>query len=724
MVKKVFARTNLAFAVLAVIIIGIVTLMVISMGGDGKSGEQSAHSDHTNRLIKEKSPYLLQHAHNPVDWYPWGEEAFAKAAAENKPVFLSIGYSTCHWCHVMNEESFSRDDVAKLMNAAFVSIKVDREERPDIDNIYMNVAVMMNGSGGWPLTIIMTPDKKPFFAGTYFPHDTRFGQTGMLELIPKVKDAWKKDHSRILKSADKITASLRENTDSRKGSDLDASTLKSTYQQLLGRFDQKNGGFGTQQKFPSPQNLLFLLRYWKRTGETRTLEMVEKTLQAMRTGGMYDHIGFGFHRYSTEPTWRVPHYEKMLYDQALLAMAYTEAFQATGRGEYAETARQTLDYVLRDMTSPAGGFYSAEDADSEGIEGRFYLWTDNEIRRVLSKPEADLFINAFGVDKTRINTLYSAKSVETLAGEFKISASETAKRLEAAREKLFAERDKRIHPHKDDKILADWNGMMIAALAKAGRVFDEAKFNNAAIKAADFVLSNLRRDGGRLLHRFREGEAGIGAHADDYAFFTMGLLELYESTFDTRFLRLALDLTDEFNKYFWDSADGGYFFTAADGEKLLTRQKEVFDNAIPSANSVAMLNLLKLGRLTGNTDYEAKAAALARAFSGNLRRQPIASPQLMSGVDFGIGPSYEVVIVGDPGSGDTKAMLKALRQKFVPNKVVLLKATGEDAGAISDIAEFTRYQTAREGKATAYVCLNFVCNLPTTDTGKMLELLH
>lgn len=721
--KKLFVPVNLAFGFLAVMVAGLGTFFVITKG-DGKAPTEATQSEHTNRLIKEKSPYLLQHAHNPVDWYPWGDEAFAKAAAENKPVFLSIGYSTCHWCHVMNEESFSHEDVAKLMNEAFVSIKVDREERPDIDNIYMNVAVMMNGSGGWPLTIIMTPDKKPFFAGTYFPRETRFGQTGMLQLIPTVSDAWKSDHSRILKSADKITAALRDNTDNDPGRELDASSLKSTYQQLLGRFDKTNGGFGTQQKFPSPQNLLFLLRYWKRTGEPKALEMVEKTLRAMRTGGMYDHIGFGFHRYSTEPTWRIPHYEKMLYDQALLAIAYTEAFQAVGNVDYGDTARQTLDYVLRDMTSPDGGFYSAEDADSEGIEGRFYLWTDNEIRRALPKSEADLFITAFGVDKSKINTLYAAKSVGALAAELKIPAADAAKRLEAAREKLLAEREKRIHPHKDDKILTDWNGMMIAAFAKGARTFDEPRYAEAAIRAADFLLAKLRRSDGRVLHRFREGEAAIAAHADDYSFFIWGLIELYESTFDTRFLRSAIELNGQFTEHFWDTREGGYFFTANDGEALLTRQKEIFDGAIPSANSVAMLNLLRLGRMTGNTEFETKAASLSRAFSGTIRRQPFASPQLMSGLDFGIGPSYEVVIVGDPDSADTKSMLRALRQKFVPNMVVLLKPAGKESPEISDIAEFTRYQTAREGKATAYVCLNFVCNLPTTDISKMLELLH
>lgn len=720
---KIFTLTHLIISFVAIVLIGGVSFFMISFG-IGRQPVAADQQKFTNHLINEKSPYLLQHAHNPVDWYPWGDEAFEKAKKENKPIFLSIGYSTCHWCHVMNEESFSHEDIGKLMNDAFVSIKVDREERPDIDNVYMNVSVMMTGSGGWPLTIIMTPDKKPFYVGTYIPREARFGQPGLVDLIPKIKDAWLNQHDKILNSADKITESLRKETAGNSGKEPDASTLKTGYQQLLGRFDEKYGGFGTGTKFPSPHNLLFLLRYWKRTGEPKALSMVEKTLSAMRSGGMYDHIGFGFHRYSTEPTWRIPHFEKMLYDQAMLAMAYTEAFQATGKSEYAQTANEILTYVMRDMTAPNGGFYSAEDADSEGQEGKFYLWTDKEIHQILKKADADLFIRVFGIEPDKDNILYLKKPLSETAAELKLPVKELENRLRSSRDTLFAIREKRIHPHKDDKILTDWNGLMIAAFAKAAQVFDEPKYTETAQKATDFILKNLRGKDGRLIHRFRDGQASINAHADDYAFLTWGLLELYEANFDTGLLQTALDLNSDFDKHFWDAKDGGYYFTADDGEELLTRQKEVHDGAYPSANSVAVLNLLRLGRITANADFDEKAAALSRAFGGDVKRQPSNFSQLLSGVDFGIGPSYEVVVVGNSQAEDTKAMLKALRSRYVPNKIVLLKSTEKSAADISRIAEFTQYQSSRDGKATAFVCLNYACKLPTTDIAKMLASLQ
>ncbi len=719
---KLFTLTNLIVSIAAVGLIGGVSFFIISPANSQPTPNLEQHN-FTNHLINEKSPYLLQHAHNPVDWYPWGDEAFEKAKKENKPIFLSIGYSTCHWCHVMNEESFSREDVGKLMNDAFVSIKVDREERPDIDNIYMNVSVMMTGSGGWPLTIIMTPDKKPFYVATYLPRESRFGQTGLVDLIPKIKDAWTTQHDKIVNSANKITEALRKDSTGNSGKEPDESTLKSGFQQLSGRFDEKYGGFGNKQKFPSPHNLLFLLRYWKRTNEPKALAMVEKTLSAMRAGGMYDQIGFGFHRYSTEPTWRIPHFEKMLYDQAMLSMAYTEAFQATGKPEYAQTANEILTYVLRDMTAPNGGFYSAEDADSNGHEGQFYVWTEIEIRQILKKAEADLFIKVYGIEKDKENILYLSKPLAETAAELKLSVTELENRLKSFRETLFAVREKRIHPHKDDKILTDWNGLMIAAFSKAAQVFDEPKYAEAAQKATDFILKNLRSKDGRLIHRFRDGQASINAHADDYAFLTWGLLELYEANFDSRLLQTALDLNADFDKHFWDAKDGGYYFTADDGEVLLARQKEIYDGAYPSANSVAMLNLLRLGRVTAKTDFDEKASKLSQAFGGNARQQPAAETQLLSGVDFGIGPSYEIVIVGNSQSDDTKAMLKALRKKYVPNKIVILKATEKSENDISKIAEFTQYQSSREGKATAYVCLNYACKLPTTDIEKMLQSL-
>jgi len=688
-----------------------------------------------NRLIFEKSPYLLQHADNPVDWYPWGPEAFEKARREDKPIFLSIGYSTCHWCHVMEHESFEDSEVARLMNEVFVSIKVDREERPDLDNIYMTVCQMLTGSGGWPLTIIMTPDKKPFFAGTYFPKESRSGIIGMLDLVPRIKEIWITRREEVVKSANQITAALGQVSKYAPGEELGEPILKSAYEQLVQRFDEQYGGFGSAPKFPSPHNLLFLLRYWKRTGDEKSLRMVEKTLQAMRNGGIYDYLGFGFHRYSTDQLWLVPHFEKMLYDQALLAMAYTEAYQTTGNGEYGQTAREIFTYVLRDMKAPTGGYYSGEDAQSEGEEGKFNLWTEEEIRQVLSAEEADLIITVFHVEKEGNfheeatgkrrgrNILYVKGSIGEIAAGLKISVRDLRRRLEDARGKLFAAREKRIHPHKDDKILVDWNGLMIAALAKGARILDEPQYVEAAKEALDFILTTMRNSDGRLLHRYRDGEAALPAYVDDYAFLIWGMLELYETTFEAGYLQNALNLNNDLLKHFWDDQAGGFYFTADDAEKLLVRQKDIYDGAIPSGNSVAALNLLRLGRITANANLEEKAAKIGRVFSKGIKQSPSAHTQLLVAVDFVIGPSYEVVIAGDSGAEDTKAMVRALRSRFVPNKIVLFRPSEKESPEIIQLAEYTKYQSSIDGKATAYVCLNYRCKLPTTDPGKMLELL-
>lgn len=691
-----------------------------------------------NRLKDEKSPYLLQHADNPVDWYPWGEEAFEKARKEGKPILLSIGYSTCHWCHVMEHESFEDEDVAKLMNETFVSIKVDREERPDIDNIYMTVCQMLSKGGcGWPLNVVMTPDKKPFFAATYIPKESRFGRAGMMELVPRIKQIWEEDRDKVLESAEKITDAVAKATDiteSGERKELSVSTLGVGYSQLLGRFDEENGGFGTAPKFPTPHNQLFLLRYWKRSGDEQALQMVEKTLKEMRQGGVYDHVGFGFHRYSTDPGWLVPHFEKMLYDQALIAMAYIEAYQATENEEYADTAGEIFTYVLRDMTSEEGGFYSAEDADSEGEEGKFYVWEEEEIINILGKEDAEVIINTYNVtkegnfseeasgEKTGANILHLQKPIPEIAESYGISTEEFQKKLELSREKLFDVREKRIHPYKDDKILTDWNGLMIAAMAKGGRAMGRPEYTEAAKKSADFILGTMRRPDGTLMHRYRGGEAGIEGTLDDYAFLIWGLLELYESTFEIKYLREAIELQEVMIKNFWDEETGGFYFTSDDAEKLITRQKEIYDGAVPSGNSVGMLNLLKIGRITGNTEYDKKAQELGSAFSPAIVQAPMAYTQFLSGLDFGIGPSFEVVVVGDPGKEDTKAMLGALHKHYSPSKVVLLREPGGGAEIIS-IAEFTKGQAQIEDKATAYVCLNYVCKLPTTDVGKMLELM-
>ncbi|MFC2001151.1 thioredoxin domain-containing protein [Chloroflexota bacterium] len=688
-----------------------------------------------NSLAFEKSPYLLQHAGNPVDWHPWAEEAFDRARKENKPIFLSIGYSTCHWCHVMAHESFEDPEVSRLLNETFISIKVDREERPDIDMVYMTACQMMTGSGGWPLTIIMTPDKEPFFTATYIPKETRFGRVGMLELIPRIKDIWATRQTEALSSASQITTALQGTTLEAPGKELNDSVLHFAYKQLAERFDERYGGFSQAPKFPTPHNLLFLLRYWRRTGNEKVLQMVEKTLQAMRSGGIYDHVGFGFHRYSTDQQWLVPHFEKMLYDQALLAIAYTEVYQATGREEYAQTAREIFTYVLRDMTSSEGGFHSAEDADSEGEEGKFYLWTKDEIQKILSAEEAALTVKVFNISedgnfideiagrKYGRNILHLTKAIDELAAGLNISVPKLQAKIAGVQQKLFAHREKRIHPHKDDKILTDWNGLMVAALAKGAQVFDEPEYASAAKRAADFTLKHVRTSEGRLLHRYRDGEAALTANAGDYAFFVYGLLELYEATFDVNYLKAALELNEDFLRYFWDHDNGGFYFTADDGENLLIRQKEIYDGAIPSGNSVAMLNLLRLGRITANTDFEDKAAKIGQAFYENVRQSPSAHTQLMVAIDFAAGPAYEVVIASGSQADDTKRMLDAIRKLFVPNKIVILRPTDQETLDIDDIAPFTRYHSSIDGIATTYVCLNYNCKLPTTDISSLPKLL-
>ncbi len=687
-----------------------------------------------NRLINEKSPYLLQHAYNPVDWYPWGDEAFRTAREENKPVFLSIGYSTCHWCHVMERESFEDHEVAKLLNDVFVPVKVDREERPDIDSIYMDVCQMMTGSGGWPLTILMTHDRKPFLAGTYFPRTSRFGRIGMLELITRIRDAWKNQRDLILSTADKLTGALRSVSEEQYSGELDESVMDSAFNHLLEAFDSENGGFGPPPRFPMPHNIFFLLRYWKRTGEKMALKMAEQTLLGMLQGGINDHIGSGFHRYSTDSSWLLPHFEKMLYDQALLAMAYIEAYQATGREEFGDTARGVFEYVLRDMRSPGGGFYSAEDADSEGVEGRFYLWRREEILSALGSEEGELFIKAYrveedgnftdetGGERNGLNILHTGRSLEAVSAELGIPSDEIRRRLERSKRILFEVRERRPRPHKDDKILTDWNGLMIAALAAGSRVLDESSHAEAAERAASFILKEMYGESG-LLHRYRDGEAAIHACLDDYAFLTWGLIELYEATFETLYLESAVKLQMEMIERFWDDKNGGFFFTGDDGEELLVRKKEIYDGAVPSGNSVAVFNLLRLGRMTENPSFEEKASRTISGFSGKINRSPWAHTQMITALDLGRGPTCEVVIIGERDDEGTRSMLKALNRHFIPNKVVLFRScSGMDEG-ISGLPGFVRQMECIDGKATAYICSNQRCLSPTTGVDSMLELL-
>ena len=681
-----------------------------------------------NKLIKEKSPYLLQHAYNPVEWYPWSNEAFTKAKESDKPVFLSIGYSTCHWCHVMEKESFEDDEIAELMNDAFISIKVDREERPDIDSVYMSVCQMLTGGGGWPMTIIMTPDKKPFFAGTYFPKESRFGRVGMKELVPRIKELWRTKREELLNSSEQIASALNSSSSPQTGNPLTEEIFKIAFKEFEERFDEEYGGFGNAPKFPTPHNLMFLLRYWKRYNDESALRMVEKTLSEMRKGGIYDHIGFGFSRYSTDSEWLVPHFEKMLYDQALLVMAYTEAYQVTKNNFYRDTAEEILTYVMRDMTSAEGGFYSAEDADSEGEEGKFYLWTAEEIKKIL-EDDADTILKYFNVKKegnftdsvhgtkSDSNILHTKMSLKEFAEESGLTEKEFKEKLENAGLKLFAVREKRIHPYKDDKILADWNGLMISAFAKAAQVLGKKGYADAAVKAADFILSKMFDDKGRLLHRYREGEAAVFGNADDYAFFIQALLDLYEATFETRYLKKAFSLNEDFITYFWDNNNGSFFFTPDYGEKLITRQKEIYDGAVPSGNSVAMLNLLRIARITAEAEYEEKAEGINKTFSSLISKYSSGFTQFLIALDFAVGPSREIII----SAKDYAPFHTTIFENFIPNKIVLRIDSLKDS--VSELVPYLKNYLAEENKTAVFVCEDYICKLPAYNSEVLEQLL-
>ncbi|HUP47360.1 MAG TPA: thioredoxin domain-containing protein [Thermoanaerobaculia bacterium] len=708
-----------------------VPLLALALAWPAAAQQQT---ERPNRLIHEKSPYLLQHARNPVDWYPWGEEAFEKARAEDKPIFLSIGYSTCHWCHVMEEESFADAEVAGLMNETFVSIKVDREERPDIDQLYITVAQMITGEAGWPLNVLLTPDRKPFFAATYIPKGDRFGRPGMLSLLPRIARLWHEQREHLLASADLITTTVLGAMKGSPGESPPPEILGKGYDALAARFDEATGGFLPAPKFPSAHSHLFLLRYWKRSGETKALRMVETSLEAMRRGGIWDHAGFGFHRYATDARWLVPHFEKMLYDQAMLAMAYTEAWQATGKPLYRRTAEEIFEYVLRDMRSPRGGFYSAEDAASDGEAGKFYLWTEQELRSLLGR-DAALFIEAYGVRKEGNfrdelgeesggrNILHLPRPLEEIALAKKIGVESLRGRLERNRQKLLEARRRRARPHRDDKILTDWNGLMIAALAKGTQAFGEERWARAARQAADFLLATMRTKEGRLLHRYRDGEAGIDGQLDDYAFLIWGLLELYEATWEIDSLQAAVDLAGEAIARFEDPDAGGFFMTAHDGEPLLARPKPSTDAGTPAGNAVMMLDLLRIGRITANPDYEKKAEGVARAFAGDLSGSPGFHAAMLSALDFAFGPSFEIVVAGDPSSPKTRAMLGEVVRPFLPRKVVLLRPAGEESPPITRLAPYTELQRSIGGKPTVYVCTNYHCKMPTTDPGTMRRQL-
>jgi uncharacterized protein YyaL (SSP411 family) len=686
-----------------------------------------------NHLINEKSPYLIQHAHNPVDWHPWSDATFERARAENKPIFLSIGYATCHWCHVMEKESFEDEEAAGYLNDAFVCIKVDREERPDIDAVYMAACQMLTGSGGWPLSIFMTPHKKPFFAATYLPKQSRYGRAGLIDICRQVKDLWSNQNEKIETSAESIAANLHRAFKFTAADAPDGSLFEKAFKQIKASFDLQHGGFEPAPKFPTPHRLLFLLRYYHRNDESQALEMVEKTLCAMRLGGIWDHVGHGFHRYSTDARWLLPHFEKMLYDQALIAGACLETYQITRAPIFAETAADIFTYVLRDMTSPEGGFYSAEDADSEGEEGKFYVWTTEEFRRVLDddeisrrwetilrlSPEGN-FTDEATHRKTGANILHLTAPLDKWAGKLNVTEEKLRNEWGDIRARLFNIRENRIHPLKDDKILTDWNGLMIAALAQGARILNKAEYESAARKAAHFIQTKMMDAKGRLFHRYRDGELAVEAHANDYAFLIQGLLNLYQTTFDLNYAEQAKALQERMIEDFWDEKDGGFYSTPKGNDDLPVRPKELYDGAIPSANSVALNNLVSLSRLTGDPGWESRAQAMIRAFSGTVKTQPQAFTYFLCALDFAMRPGQEVIITGEPRATDTRQLLEALNLNFSPHKVAIVKSD-ENAERLAQFAGYTDGLQVIAGQATAHVCRDGSCTDSTSDSQVMLE---
>jgi len=677
-----------------------------------------------NRLSKEKSPYLLHHASNPVEWHPWSDEAFFTAEEMDRPVFLSIGYSSCHWCHVMEKDCFEDVQVAELLNEAFICVKVDREERPDIDGLYMSVCQHMTGGGGWPLTIIMTPDRRPFFAATYLPKYPKMGLPGLIEIIPKIKEMWRNDRANLMAAADdamRAISSPRPGTQvpspgdkiSKDAWEPTRGLLQDAYEGLVSSFDERHGGFGTRPKFPSPHNIMFLLRFWSRTGNENALRKAVRTLTAMSMGGIRDQLAGGFHRYSTDEAWLVPHFEKMLYDQAMMALAYTQAFEATKDASFADTARDTISFVLKEMTTKEGAFISSIDADSEGVEGRYYLWTKAEVKKVLGKKDAEFAIDAFGMsdegnfdeggEPKGANVLHMPLSIDALASHTGDGPEKVAARLMAVRGKLLEARRTRQSPDIDDKVLADWNGLMIAALARASRVFGEPSYARVAERAASFVLERMKGPEGRPMHRYKDGEAGIPAMLEDGAFMTWGLIELHQATLDGRWLKAAIAMKDDMVARFWDEKGGGGFFMAPEDEgHLPVRIKAFHDEATPSGQSVAVHCLFALSRLVSDRKMHDMASATVRASRHEVASEPWVHCHLMNALDLGLGPSFHVMLRGDPEDDEFKAMLAEHRKRFLPN--VLLS-----------------HEPAKGARATAQVCTDKECREPTSNVKRMLR---
>lgn len=707
-------------------------------------------SQHTNRLSHEKSPYLLQHAHNPVDWYPWGEEAFAKARRENKPIFLSIGYSTCHWCHVMAHESFEDKDTAAIMNREFVNIKVDREERPDVDRVYMTFVQATTGGGGWPMSVWLTPNLQPFVGGTYFPPEDRYGQPGFKKVLERIAAAWKENHEKITEQGASIVDALRKAQAAQPDSPdkIDINILEKAYEQISSNFDAREGGFGNAPKFPRPVTLNFLSRFYARDPKSdsgkRALETNLVTLRKMAAGGMHDHLGGGFHRYSVDRYWHVPHFEKMLYDQAQLAVAYLDAFQITQDRQFESVARDILDYVARDMTSKDGGFFSAEDADSliengkpEHAEGAFYVWTKKEIDAALGEA-AEIFNFHYGVQpdgNTPVgsdpqgefrgkNILIQRHTTTETAQHFKKSEDEVLQSLARSREKLLSIRAKRPRPQLDDKIIASWNGLMISAYARAAQVLNEPRYLESAMCAAKILRTQLYDDSHKTLFRnYRGGRSEVEGFADDYAFVIQGLLDLYEASFDVGWLRFAIELQETQDRLFLDDKSGGYFSTSGRDKSVVLRMKDDNDSAEPAASSVAALNLLRLAQFRDDKQMEEQGKKTINAFSATLSRFPSAMPQMLVALDFSLNKPRQIVVAGKPDAPETKALLAQVHRLFLPNKILLLADGAEGQKYLGEKNEAIRAMSMVDGKSAAYVCENFTCKAPVTDPAELRKLL-
>lgn len=678
----------------------------------------------TNRLIHETSPYLLQHAHNPVDWYPWGEEALNRAKNEDKPILLSIGYSSCHWCHVMEKESFENEAIAQMMNERFVNIKVDREERPDLDEIYMNAVQVMTGSGGWPMTVFLTPDLIPFHAGTYFPPEDQRGIPGFRKILAVVSDYYKKNRGEVRKIEAQLKQALHQVADLVPSEEAqDEKVLSKAFDVFRSQFDSTQGGFGKAPKFPASMTLSFLLRYWKKTSSKEGLEMVELTLEKMANGGIYDHLGGGFHRYSVDDRWLVPHFEKMLYDNALLVRTYLEAYQATRKERYRQVAEETLDYVLREMKSPEGGFYSTQDADSEGEEGKFYVWTRDQIKQVLGKEKGTPFCAYYGVTpqgnfEGGTSVLNIVSPLEKVSEGYGMTVPDLVKLLGEGRRRLFVERERRVRPRRDEKILTSWNGLMISSFADGFRVSGHEPYIHAAKESAHFILQKSRKNG-HLMRTFHQGKCQLKAYSEDYAFFIGALIDLYEATFEIEWLMEADDLNRKMIDQFWDGDKGGFFFTGRENEALIARSKSPYDTAIPSSNSVAVFNLVRLGYLTGEESFKKKAEQILQLFYNFLAQHPAGFAHMLSGLSFYFSPE-EIGIIGSKKDPRTKSMLKEIFLSYLPNKILCLRDPQEPIEG-----NWAPFLLGREVSEipTAFVCRGVTCLPPVRDEKELSKIL-